>query len=138
MSTFAHIKDNIVDNIIAAEQEFIDSGVMGDPSTWLRCCINGSVRKRYPGLGYYYLPETDEFIPPRPETNPSFIWSHDEDRWIAPIPHPGTPDNGIEADWDEATQRWIIKERPIPYPVNDQGIRYRWNDDIQNWEIGPI
>lgn len=141
MATFAHIdENNIVDNVIVAEQDFINSGSLGDPSRWIECCINHSFRGRYPGVGYWYIPERDEFVPPRPETNPSFIWNGApglEGRWIAPIPHPGTPHNGIEADWNESLCRWIIKERPIPYPVNDQGIRYYWNEEVQNWVEVP-
>lgn len=138
MSLYAQIdENNIVINVISALPEFISSGAAGDPSRWLECDYNGNIRGRYPGVGYWYIPERDEFIPPRPESNPSYVWNNKPGhlgRWEPPIPHPGTPDNGIEADWNEATQRWIIKQRPIPYPVNDQGKRYRWNDEIQNWE----
>lgn len=142
MSLFAQIdENNVVINVISAEPEYINSGSLGDPSRWLECSYEGTIRGRYPGVGYWYLPDRDEFIPPRPETNPSFIWNNQPGhlgRWVPRIPHPGNPDNGIEANWNEAAQRWDIIERPIPYPVNSEGRRYLWNDQAQNWIEIPV
>jgi hypothetical protein len=142
MATFAQLdENNIVINVIVAEQEYIDSGALGDPLKWIECCLENSIRQRYPGMGYSYHTELDEFIPPKPDSNPSFVWNGKpglQGWWVPPIPHPGTPENGIEADWNESLCRWDIKQRPIPYPVNDEGRRYRWNDEIQNWEEGPV
>ena len=41
MAHFAKInKDNIVEQVIVADQEFIDSGVVGDPTQWLKTSYN--------------------------------------------------------------------------------------------------
>jgi hypothetical protein len=141
MSHFAHVKGNVVVNVIRATQDFIDSGVVGDPSEWLECSMDHSIRGRYPGVGYWYMPDLDEFVPPKPETNPSFIWNGlpgQQGNWIAPIPHPGNAINHIEADWNEELCRWDIKERPIPYPDPTGVLDYYWDDNIQNWVLGPL
>lgn len=78
MSHFAEIDiDGNVLRVIVAEQDFIDSGVVGDPSKWVRTSYNtkGGVhnkgdtplRKNYAGIGYKYDKSLDAFIPPAPE-----------------------------------------------------------------------
>jgi hypothetical protein len=77
MSHFAQIDlNNRVINVIVAEQDFIDSGAVGDPSTWIQTSYNtqtgvhlldgAPLRKNYAGLGYTYDPQLDAFIPPKP------------------------------------------------------------------------
>ena len=47
MSHFAQIdENNVVIQVIVAEQDFIDSGVMGDPSTWIQTSYTNSIRNR--------------------------------------------------------------------------------------------
>jgi hypothetical protein len=87
MSHFAQINsDNIVVNVIVAEQEFIDSGAVGDPATWIQTDLNtrGGVHydpaTRQPSVdqskalrmnaavaGSFYDTQRDAFIPPRPD-----------------------------------------------------------------------
>lgn len=85
MAHFAHIVGNgIVDNVIVAEQGFINTGVLGDPSKWIQTSYNtrggvhyapdsdvpdGGVplRKNYAVVGGTYDPVRDAFIPPKPE-----------------------------------------------------------------------
>jgi hypothetical protein len=74
MSHFALIdNDNIVVNVIVAEQDFIDSGAVGDPSRWIQTSYNtyggehmlGGVpfRKNFASLGMIYDPtRTDLFM----------------------------------------------------------------------------
>jgi hypothetical protein len=77
MSHFAQIDlNNIVINVIVAEQDFIDSGAVGDPAAWIQTSYNTyagkhlldgtPLRKNYAGLGYTYDKERDAFIPPKP------------------------------------------------------------------------
>ena len=75
----------IVDDVIAADQEFIDTGLVGDPSTWWQTSYNtrGNVyyipgtntpdpdqskalRANYAGLGYTYDSINDVFYAPDP------------------------------------------------------------------------
>jgi hypothetical protein len=44
---------------------------LGIPGTWLQCSYSGSFRAVYPGPGWTYDAELDEFIaPPLPEETP--------------------------------------------------------------------
>ena len=53
MSHFAHINENnIVDNVIVAEQQFIDTGVVGNPNDWIQTSYNTK-------NGVYYIPDTN-------------------------------------------------------------------------------
>lgn len=85
MSHFAHVKDGIVTQVIVAEQDFIDLGVVGDPSEWIQTSYNTrggvhynpdtgepsadqtkALRMNYAGIGYTYDPQRDAFIEPQP------------------------------------------------------------------------
>ena len=85
MAHFAHINPETseVDQVIVAEQDFISSGAVGDPNTWIQTSYNtrGGVhynsetnepddgtplRKNYAGVGYTYDSVRDAFIPPKP------------------------------------------------------------------------
>lgn len=117
MAHFAHIQNGIVNQVIVAEQDFIDSGVIGPANEWVQTSYNtrGNVhygqdgqpdggvalRGNYAGIGYTYDPQNDVFYAPQPF--PSWILNHSTWLWDAPIPHP-----------------------------ND-GKSYRWNEDVQNW-----
>ena len=60
MSHFAEIdKANIVIRVIVAEQDFIDSGSVGDPSLWIETRSDGSFRKQGAGIGYTYNESID-------------------------------------------------------------------------------
>ena len=113
MSHFAQIDDkNIVVNVIVAEQDFIDSGAVGDPSNWIQTSYNTQagehklggtpLRKNYAGIGYSYDGTLDAFIPPKPFDS----WLLDETTctWDAPVPR---PDDGKFYDWNEATTSWV-------------------------------
>lgn len=76
MSHFAEIINGTVARVIVAEQEFIDSGVMGSPVSWIQTSYNthggvhklggAPLRKNYAGVGFTYDPVRDAFIPPMP------------------------------------------------------------------------
>lgn len=111
MSTFAKIDgNNNVVEVIVADKEFIDSGAVGDANQWIECCANNSMRGRYPGPGYIYDADLDEFLPPKPVKFPSWVWNGGpgyEGRWIPPIPFPADAEANKEMyDWNEATQSW--------------------------------
>jgi len=40
MAHFAKVENGIVTQVIVAEQEFIDSGAVGDPTTWIQTSYN--------------------------------------------------------------------------------------------------
>lgn len=78
MAHFAEInKDGIVQRVIVAEQDFIDSGLVGvgDSQNWVQTSYNTQaginktggipLRKNYAGIGYTYDKGRDAFIPPQ-------------------------------------------------------------------------
>ena len=124
MSHFAEIdNDNIVQRVIVAEQDFIDSGAVGDANNWVQTSYNTrggvhyapnsnepdggvALRKNYAGIGDTYDESRDAFILPKPYPS-----------WIL----------------DEDTCWW---EAPVPYP--DDGKRYKWNEDGQSWDLDEL
>lgn len=118
MAHFAQIDDNdIVIQVIVAEQDFINSGAVGDPVRWIQTSYNtmGGVhrlggtplRKNYAGIGYSYNRQLDAFIPPKPY--PSWVLDMNTGLYNPPIPVPtdagqGDPPNMYT--WDEEEQGW--------------------------------
>ena len=103
MSHFAEINsDNIVQRVIVAEQDFINSGLVGDSFNWVQTSYNSNFRKNYAGTGYTYDKVRDAFIAPQPY--PSWTLVEATCRWESPIPYP-TDDKMYT--WDEDTTNWI-------------------------------
>jgi hypothetical protein len=115
MAHFAKIdENNIVIQVIVADQNFIDSGVVGDTSMWIQTSYNTRggqhpehrpLRKNYAGIGYTYDSVRDAFIPPQPF--PSWILNDETCLWEAPIPYPVDEQY---YEWDEDTLSWILWE----------------------------
>jgi len=106
MSHFAEIdNNNIVQRVIVAEQDFINSGAVGDSFRWVQTSYNNNFRKNYAGVGYTYDKTRDAFISPQPF--PSWLLDEDTCRWEAPTP---MPDDGKMYVWDEDTTSWVIVE----------------------------
>jgi len=106
MSHFAKIdNNNIVTEVIVAEQDFINSGVVGDSFLWVQTSYNNSFRKNFASIGYTYDKIRDAFIPPKPYPS----WTLDEDTclWIPPVEK---PDDGNVYDWNEETPAWDLQE----------------------------
>jgi hypothetical protein len=116
MGHFAKVINNIVTEVIVAEQDFIDT--LADKSFWVQTSYNtrggkhydpktGKVdnkpplRKNYAGIGYKYDKEHDAFIPPKPFDS----WKLNEDTclWNAPIPY---PDDNKQYIWNESELEW--------------------------------
>jgi len=119
---FAEINnENIVQRVIVAEQDFIDSGAVGDASNWVQTSYNTrggvhyapnsqtpdggvALRKNYAGIGYTYDASKDAFIAPQPFAS----WTLDDDtcQWNPPTPIPDV-NNVRPYIWDEDTTSWI-------------------------------
>ena len=55
MSHFAEIdKDGKVLRVIKAEQDFINSGIVGDSFNWIQTSYNNKFRKQFAGIGFKY------------------------------------------------------------------------------------
>lgn len=101
MSHFAKIENNIVTEVIVAEQDFINSGLVGDSFLWVQTSYNGNFRKNYAGVGDTYDKNRDAFIPPQPY--PSWTLNETTCQWEAPVAY---PDDGNQYTWNETTQTW--------------------------------
>jgi hypothetical protein len=115
MSHFAQIdENNIVTQVLVIEQDVVDSGLFGNPSSWIQTSYNthGGVhvlggtplRKNYAGIGYTYDAGRDAFIPPKLYN--SWVLNENTCLYEAPIP---MPNDGQPYEWDEDTISWIIR-----------------------------
>ena len=102
MSHFAKLDNNTVTEVIVAEQDFINSGAVGDSFLWVQTSYSGSFRKNYAAVGYTYDKAKDAFIAPKPY--PSWVLVEDTCQWEAPT---AMPDDGEMYSWDEDTTAWI-------------------------------
>jgi hypothetical protein len=118
MSHFAKVENGIVTQVIVAEQDFIDSGAVGDPSTWVQTSYNTyggqhrnggtPLRMNYAGIGMVYDSVRDAFYAPSPY--PSWVLDEATCIWNAPVPLPedaGQGDPPKAYNWDEATTSWV-------------------------------
>ena len=101
MSHFAKINaEDIVEQVIVAEQDFIDSGAVGTPSDWVQTSYSGSFRKQFAAVGYKYDKDKDVFISKQPFPS----WTLDENNnWHPPVSEP--VDDKVYA-WDEENTNW--------------------------------
>ena len=101
MSHFAKIDtNNIVIQVIVAEQDFIDSGSLGDSSNWIQTSYNHNIRKQYAGIGYTYDKTNDIFIKPQPFASWTLDATFD---WQPPT---AMPDDGKRYRWNEDDLIW--------------------------------
>lgn len=118
MSHFAKVENGIVTQVIVAEQDFIDSGAVGDPSSWIQTSYNTyagqhrdggtPLRKNYAGIGMVYDAVKDAFYAPQPF--PSWVLDEQTCIWNAPVPMPADAGQGDPPkfyNWDEATTNWV-------------------------------
>ena len=126
MAHYAKIEDDIVTEVLVAEQEYIDT----KEGTWVQTSYNTRggkhyapnsstedggtpLRKNYAGEGYTYDEDKDAFIPSKPFAS----WTLDEDscRWEPPVAYPEPPvDPGDYKaySWDEDSQAWVEVTKP--------------------------
>lgn len=118
MAHFAKIEYGIVTSVIVAEQDFINSGALGDPSSWIQTSYNTrggvhygpdgqpdglpALRKNYAGIGSTYDVERDAFIPPK--LFESWVLDEDTCQWNAPVP---MPQDDKQYVWNEQTTSWV-------------------------------
>lgn len=116
MSHFARVKNNQVEEVIVAEQDYID-GLPAEPGVvWIQTSYNTQagqhalggtpLRKNFAGVGYTYNTVLDAFIPPQPYAQ--WILNETTGQWQAPYP----PAEGELA----AGESWV------------------WNEYIPGWE----
>jgi hypothetical protein len=123
MAHFAEVdENNIVKRVIVAEQDFIDSGAVGDSSNWIQTSYNTkggvhyapnsnepdggiALRKNYAGVGFTYDSDRDAFY--SEQLYPSWTLNEDTCLWESPIPY---PDDDETYNWNEEEQSWELTE----------------------------
>ena len=99
MANFALINsDNIVENVIVADQSFIDSGVL----------IGTYKELTRGGRGWTWDEAKSTFIAKQPY--PSWTLNSDND-WEAPVAQPAE-EEGKSHIWNETDQQWDTTDRP--------------------------
>ena len=98
---WAKVNNEIVVNIIIAEDSFFDTFVDDSAGTWLETKMDGSIRKNYAGIGFSYDATRDAFIPPKPYVS----WTLNETtcQWEPPVAY---PDATKLYNWNETDQTW--------------------------------
>lgn len=119
MAHFAKVVNDIVVDVIVAEQEFIDSYVDNTPGEWIKTSFNTregvhyqpgtdtpsedqskALRKNFAGIGYSYDRVRDAFIPPKPYA--SWVLEENSCTWRAPLDMPSDELTfGKYRYWDE-------------------------------------
>ena len=111
MAHYAKVVDGIVENVIVADQEWID----GLDGQWVQTSYNTSggvhvdggtpLRKNFAGIGFVYDEAKDAFYIPQPYAS----WTLNDDTclWEAPTAY---PDDGKIYNWDEDTTSWVEVE----------------------------
>lgn len=123
MAHFAKVENGIVTQVIVAEQEFINSGAVGNPENWIQTSYNtyGGVhllggtplRKNYAGIGFSYNAEIDAFIPPKPLEYESWVLNEEKCIWEPPVER---PDDGNLYYWNEELLEWALLDESLINP----------------------
>jgi len=118
MSHFAKIENGIVTQVIVAEQDFINSGVLN--GTWIQTSYNTRG-----GIHYAANSNTPDDAPPMRGNYAGIGYTYDEinDVFYSPQPFPS---------WKISAPTWLW-EAPVARPTD--GARYIWNEDIKDWEL---
>ena len=67
---------------------------------WKQTSYNGTIRRRFAGIGFRYDATADVFISPQPYPSWTLDANHD---WQPPVPF---PTDGEQYVWDEPSQSW--------------------------------
>ena len=132
MAHFAKVVGGTVQEVIVADQEFINSGLAGEPTQWVQTSYNTrggkhyepnsntesadqskALRKNYASVGDIYDSTRDAFYKPQPYS--SWVLNETSCIWEAPVAYPTTltytdsNNNTVNytIEWDETNTRWI-------------------------------
>ena len=119
MPHFAKVNENIVVDVLVAEEEFFDTFIDTSPGQWIQTSYNTlggvhygqdgqpdsgtALRKNFASIGFTYDQVRDAFIPPKPY--PSWILNEDSCLWESPVPYPDA-DSDERYEWNEENQTW--------------------------------
>lgn len=120
MAHYAQIDgSNKVIRVLVIEQDVIDTGLFGNPHSFIQTSYNTyggvhygpdgnpdggiALRKNYAVIGYTYDPDRDAFYATKPYQ--SWILNEDTCIWEAPTTK---PNDGRAYSWDEPTTSWVV------------------------------
>tara|TARA_R100000742_G_C4257534_1_gene75394 strand:+ start:217 stop:540 length:324 start_codon:yes stop_codon:yes gene_type:complete len=105
---FAKVKNQIVVDVMVADQDFMDNFIDTSAGTWIETKEDGSIRKNYAGIGHTYDETRDTFIPPQPYES----WKLNEDTclWEAPVAY---PNDDKMYQWNEDNQEWELIDNSV-------------------------
>ena len=125
MAHFARVNNGIVEEVIVAEQDFIDNYKCPNPGTWIQTSYNtyggkhklgnNPLRYNYAGKGFHYDAEADAFYERKPYD--SWVLNTNTYLWEAPVPLPSDMSNEI-----------------LNSPDYRDGILYEWNETNKSWD----
>lgn len=124
MSHFAKIVNGVVDEVIVAEQDFIDTldgewvqtsyntrgGIYYNPVTGQPADDQSkALRKNFASKGFIYDNDNDAFVPLKPPGNPSFVLDPFSFTWVPPVKKPEGHYVWVEEikEWVEYTPNYI-------------------------------
>lgn len=107
MAHFAELNENnIVIRVLVTDNNATNEGydwlIENFDGTWVQTSYNATIRKNFAGIGYFYDPERDAFIPPQPFA--SWLLNEANCQWEAPVVY---PQDGVIYNWDEELQEWV-------------------------------
>ena len=135
MAHFAKVIDNVVQQVIVAEQDFIDK--LPDKDKWIQTSYNThngkhyapnsiieddkpAVRGNFAGVGMLYNPEKDYFYDVRPfdrygDECLSWTFKEEDFSWHPPTECPIDEEKGYT--WKESTKK--CEQLPVTLPFSD-------------------
>jgi hypothetical protein len=126
MSHFAQIDaNNIVTKVLVIEQDMVDTGLFGEPNTFIQTSYNTkngihydpvtnqpdngtALRYRYAGIGMIYDSGNNVFTLPKPEGMHSWVYSSNTWSWKPPIDMPTDATLPNYYQWEESNTSWIL------------------------------
>jgi hypothetical protein len=92
MGHYAKVENGLVTQVVVADDAFISTGALGDPTAWIQTSYNTignqhtqggtPLRGNYAGIGYTYDAENDVFYAPKPADNATLNTS----TWLWEVP----------------------------------------------------
>lgn len=127
MTHFAKVENSTVIDVLVVEQDFIDSGALGDPALWIQTSYNTRG-------GVHYQPNSDTPSEDQSKAlranyaNVGFTYDAEKDVFYDLQPFPSWTLNQTSFLW----------EPPVPYPNLDEGVYKGWNESTLSWEREPL
>lgn len=144
MAHFAQVNENnIVTEVLVVPdseehhgEEFLHS--LGLEGRWIQTSFTARIRRAFAIPGSLYIEDQDAFQPPKPESNPSFIFNETEWKWMPPVPIPADSDWAIGfGPQPEPVEKEINGERFLVVEMPPEANVYTWNEQTVSWDLMP-